>query len=610
MKNAAFSRRSFVAGTAATGALAAAAAPVASLAAEAARSSAGDAGGPKAASTSTSFTYSATPHWLGEKPEVAEADIAETVESDFVIVGGGNAGLMCACALTEAAAGAASVAVIEAQAQDSIFYWGNHDIANLNSKWGLEHGAMQVDPIEFLQEWQKRNINRTDARLVKLFCDNSGELIDWLMANMDESITSGANIPYLGGNTKFYENGGDIHGFKTWISTCNIPGIGGEGGYPKLVAAAEAAGATWYWEHTGVVLEQDADGRVTGVIAKDASGAYKRFAAAKALVLACGDYGADPAMYAALQDDMREMWQARGLDPADMHCIFGRDGSGDRMGMWAGAVMDPGPHAKNSPSVMMYGSDVYQDNELKWGAGWDNGANPEGTSWFCVSAQDGRRFCDEGVMGIFGQLHRVERRPAGKYYFVWDSKWREYLSAQPPEHFMPSSDEKTLATWEARLQTWIDGGADGEPRTDGGTTCCWAAQSLDELLDYMGVEGEVKQNMLDEIERYNGFCATGVDEDFGKDARLLMAIDEPPFFGMYSISEKPTTGQNTLNGLVINERQQCTDASGTPIPGLYATGNNSGGRFAAQYSTPTAGMTLGMAMTLGRVLGKQLAELA
>ena len=550
---------------------------------------------------------SATPAWLGEKPTVAEEDIAETVESDFVVLGAGNAGLMCVCALTEACD--CTVSVVEAQAQDSIFYWGNHDIANLNSQWGLANGAMEVDLVEFIQEWQKRNINRTDPRLARLFAENSGELLDWLMANMDESVTSGANIPYLGGNTKFFENGGDIHGFKTWISTCNIPNISAEGGYPKLVAQAEGRGATWYWEHTAVVLEQDEAGRVTGALAQAADGTYKRFSAAKAVVLACGDYGANPAMYAALQDDMREMWQARGYDPSDMHCIFGRDGSGDRMGMWAGAVMDPGPHAKNSPSVMMYGSDVYADNELKWGAGWDNGANPEGTSWFCVDARDGRRFCDEGVMGIFGILHRVERRPAGKYFFVWDSKWKEYLSAQPPEHFMPSSDEATLATWEARLQTWIDGGADGEPRTDGGTTCCWAAQSLDELLDYMGVEGDVKENMLDEIARYNEFCANGVDEDFGKDARLLMSIDEPPFFGMYSVSEKPTTGQNTLNGLVIDQHQRCLDCNGEVIEGLYATGNNSGGRFAAQYSTPTAGMTLGMAMTLGRVLGKELAEL-
>ena len=40
--------------------------------------------------------------------------------------------------------------------------------------------------------------------------------------------------------------------------------------------------------------------------------------------------------------------------------------------------------------------------------------------------------------------------------------------------------------------------------------------------------------------------------------------------------------------------------------GLYASGNNSGGRFGSFYSTPIQGVSLGMALTLGRVLGKEL----
>ena len=49
------------------------------------------------------------------------------------------------------------------------------------------------------------------------------------------------------------------------------------------------------------------------------------------------------------------------------------------------------------------------------------------------------------------------------------------------------------------------------------------------------------------------------------------------------------------------------DKNYNPILGLYASGYNSGGRFAVQYSTAISGLTLGMAMTLGRVLGKALA---
>ena len=73
------------------------------------------------------------------------------------------------------------------------------------------------------------------------------------------------------------------------------------------------------------------------------------------------------------------------------------------------------------------------------------------------------------------------------------------------------------------------------------------------------------------------------------------------------MQEKPCAGLVTLNGLTIDHKQRVLDKNYNPIEGLYASGNNSGGRFAIWYSTSIQGLTLGMAMTLGRVLGKQLA---
>ena len=77
---------------------------------------------------------------------------------------------------------------------------------------------------------------------------------------------------------------------------------------------------------------------------------------------------------------------------------------------------------------------------------------------------------------------------------------------------------------------------------------------------------------------------------------------------MYCVEEKPMTGTCTLNGVNIDDKQRVLDVNYNPIVGLYATGNNSGGRFAIEYSVPMAGLTLGLAMTLGRVLGKELAQ--
>ena len=45
-----------------------------------------------------------------------------------------------------------------------------------------------------------------------------------------------------------------------------------------------------------------------------------------------------------------------------------------------------------------------------------------------------------------------------------------------------------------------------------------------------------------------------------------------------------------------------------PIPGLYATGNCSGERFPIMYTTPVAGVSIGIAYTLGRIVGDYVAR--
>jgi len=63
----------------------------------------------------------------------------------------------------------------------------------------------------------------------------------------------------------------------------------------------------------------------------------------------------------------------------------------------------------------------------------------------------------------------------------------------------------------------------------------------------------------------------------------------------------------TLAGLVTDGNLNVVDGKLTPIKGLYAAGNCLGQRYGNGYSTPTAGNSIGMAMTHGRVAGKIVA---
>ena len=63
----------------------------------------------------------------------------------------------------------------------------------------------------------------------------------------------------------------------------------------------------------------------------------------------------------------------------------------------------------------------------------------------------------------------------------------------------------------------------------------------------------------------------------------------------------------TFDGLTTTVEGQVVDRGGSPIPGLYAVGNDRASIMGGNY--PGAGITLGPAMTFGFITGRHLAGL-
>ena len=633
----------------------------------------------RSSSAETTGGKSAFPSWLGDPPVIPDDQIANTVHADIVVVGGGNAGSMCAMAAAEK--GGVTVAVLESQSQKSISYYGLHDIGHLNSQYCLSRGIPKIKVGEFVAEWQRRNNNRSDPRLIKLFAENSGELVDWLMANAPKdvldsvTIISGLDDNARQTNKRYFEMGAEINKSHCWHGSINM---NYNKAAPTYIARAEKQGATWYWEHKGVVLitetsqvtekteSWDENGklvmkdtpvsqtRVKGVIAKNAKGEYIKFLAKKAVLLSGGGYGGNPEMYQALQDEQRETWESRGLDTSKMRTSgFGRDGSAIKMGLWAGGYVDPGSRILLVPQVMFSAKDWKLPSSIcSWG-GPAGGSAPQ--IWL---DSKGKRFHDEAYMGVYGSVFRTDRMKPQRFFGFFDyGHFEELKSRVAPEHFAGSMGSlETLKSWveKGALGASAQGGPGGGPRGGGapgggapasaggpggggsvaatapsgpgggssdfsgpgapggqaqkGPVNAWGAKTLDELFIYMGFDDKMKAAVKAEIDRYNKFCEQGEDDDFGKDPKLLLPINQGPFFGVFCMPEHPMTGTVTLSGLMVNEDQAVIDKNYNPILNLYAVGNSSGGKFSNHYSTPMQGLTLGLAMTLGRVLGKQLAE--
>lgn len=137
--------------------------------------------------------------------------------------------------------------------------------------------------------------------------------------------------------------------------------------------------------------------------------------------------------------------------------------------------------------------------------------------------------------------------------------------------------------------------------------------TLDELAAEIGVPAD---NLRATVDRFNGFAATGVDEDFHRGESAydkyysdptvkpnpsLHAIDQGPFYAV-----KIVPGDlGTKGGLVTDERARVLRADGSVIPGLYAAGNVSSAVMGRTYAGP--GATIGPALTFGYLAAEDAA---
>ena len=80
--------------------------------------------------------------------------------------------------------------------------------------------------------------------------------------------------------------------------------------------------------------------------------------------------------------------------------------------------------------------------------------------------------------------------------------------------------------------------------------------------------------LTESLSRYNTQQKNGLDEDFGRSAtEMTAALETPPY---YAVRVKPAI-HHTMGGLSVNTETQVLRADGTPINGLYAAGEVTGG---------------------------------
>ena len=533
--------------------------------------------------------------WRIPPEPISEERIEQTYEADVVIVGAGHSGVAAARACAEAGL---SVRVIETMVEKNYWAYGI-DFGHINSEFLRSKGVPPVDEIEFFNDWQLRSGNRSNPRLVMQFVRNCGSCFDWFLEALSPEQRDNVQIRYWPAPKRYSNN---ICGIKTWIGTATFPeALWHDKGITDAVVAniqrAKEHGAQFHFSTVAEQLEKQ-DGRVTAVIAKERHGGYLRYRARKGVVLAAGDFARNEEMMKDLCDELVT------LAPSEAHRITGlsRDGSGIRMGVWAGGRMVPGPIACMGCNTAAPNSPLFQATATLWLDG------------------ENKRFCNEGFGDSEFSGLEAARIKTPRLVNLFDNKVDDILQRQPPIHgslWVNNPDDPRMATAAEYIAGAQKAGKDGyaikDPHAPKGVESprLYAAATLEELADILGFRGQLKQNLLDSVARYNAFCRSGRDEDFGKDPSLLVPLDTAPYYAM--VTDRTEGGAMgpmvTVDGLWTDDHQQVYDQQLDVIPGLFATGNCCGRRFGVQYSTPVAGVSIGIAWTLGRELGKYLATL-
>ena len=526
--------------------------------------------------------------WLGKEPDIDEAAITETIDTDIVIVGAGNGGMFAAA---YAAANGLNFRIIE---QNSAVQDTRHWYGAIDSAAAKEAGVPATDKAKLLSEISRYASGKCDQRVVKTWINESAAMHDFMRGILEDQFgwtcefTSGAEAAWPAENAEHNTD------YLYPVQEHNYRQSESESGLQRneaLQQYIEELGYSIDFKTSLAKLEKDADGRITGIIAQSTEDDhFIRYNANDGVLLACGGFPGNPYMMEQLDPLGTSVTTACSYSPSDK-------GYGIRAAVWAGANLDkeaapmlfdrgivaPGVDAGYVESENSFGGKAFPGEIKQY--------NP-GTQPFLKVNRNGERFANESSP-YNDIVYAAAHQPGRVYAQICDANILE--------------DVKRFHTIGCSAQTRNAGAEYIQKQMDNAEEkgCFFKADTIEELADKLGFTGEAKDTFLATVDRYNELYDQQNDEDFGKPAYRLSAIRKAPFYGCWLGASLLCTEQ----GIAINEKGQALDNDNKPMPGLYVTGDMSGSFFANNYPCLMAGVAMGRTLTFAMKAIKQMAGL-
>ncbi len=545
--------------------------------------------------------------------QTAPAKSTETItlDTDVLVVGMGGSGV--AAALSAAENGASVLAIdkagkyggtseltsgpmainVPSQVEAEIADWPNPVTGETETK---PAGADLIDAEALYEDWLAYTtidgVQTAKPEMIRIMIDESGYTDDWLTQygfSFDPAIGFAGN---------------------SWAAFTPHTGAKAltESFFDSVIGHFEEMGGSYMLETEAYDLIYDeATNQVTGVLARSTADGTEYVINAKAVVLATGGYAGSAEMEETYLSNeyypLKGAWKQFGMQQNDGKMIQAAidDGAGTY-----NISVPPMVHVGGVDGFLSGYEAVPIEGQISSSTGrpavWsvaDIPLNMAISSNTLAVGADGKRFTSETALSMFNPWISGPH-----FYSIWGNEQIQDLIANGFDEvpYGPSTNYLgygssipagvPLPETEEILQAAIDAGY------------VYKADTIAELAEKMGFDPEVLEAT---VEEYNSYCATGVDEAFGKDAQYLAAVEGGPYYGIVGSSYC----YSTCGGLDINTDFQVLLADGeTPMGGLYAVGTDSMGVLfseAKAYVT-YGGAAQGWAYTSGRLAGQVVAE--
>lgn len=540
--------------------------------------------------------------------EIKKSTETETIDVDVLVVGLGGSGTAAAMSAAETQyemngndPSKTSVLAIDKAGKYGGTSCITADTMGINAKGYQEtynNGQDYVDAEAMKQNWNEFTKGDAKQDLLDLFFNESGETIDWLI---DHGFDYGSVGPQRGFtdqdiyHVKFQYTG---QGYGNWKKETGEM-------FDSIMEDYEELGGKYLLEVEATELIYDEENHaVTGVKAVGYDG--KQYTInAKSVIIGTGGFSKNYELQKEYLSNeyypLKGEWLMYGMQQNDGKMISAA------LGIGAGTYnigMPPMVHLQGAPITLRdYPVEVVgDDSDVGF---WSklprrNSLNdfPQALASFGSALQvnmEGKRFSNEA--GIFQTW-----KSGPRYYTIWSEEtfndWKE-------NGFTTSFND------DLTCQGGIDAGKPIPELFDVVDLCiekgiAYKADTLEELAKVINVDPTV---LTEEVKKYNDACAKGVDEEFGKDPSMLVAIPENgPYYAFVGASYI----YSTVGGLDVDTNIQVLDTDGNTIDGFYAVGTDSlGVLFSEQREYVTyGGAAQGWAYTSGRLAGVHAAQAA